>query len=240
VGPVLQYRHRRHEDRHQRWDRSARAERFEPYRALPAPRLSQRPAAQRLHVPRSTRHAWRASHERLDAGPAVGACLHRPPGLACRHRLGRRIPRGCPAVGAWGMRLGWLLVELTGLTRCVGPSDGTPPQGTRRVADALGAYRQEARARLAHERPATALPRTTAATVTGALGLGGRAPVRHAMLLAPLAAARAHDPCHACMAPALAGLHGTVRPATREAAPGLVASGAPHLGHRHEANGITG
>ena len=59
-------------DRHQRWERSQRAELLEEYRDLQARGLSQRQAADKLHVPRTTLQAWRAWQARLDAWPPGG------------------------------------------------------------------------------------------------------------------------------------------------------------------------
>lgn len=62
------------------------------------------------------RHGGRI-RESLAEHPAVVAFFHRAPGLAFLHRLVLGIPLGCTEVGACGMRLGCLLVQLTGLDR---------------------------------------------------------------------------------------------------------------------------
>src|SRR5205823_3872756 len=105
------------------------------------------------HVPRSTLQAWRAYHERLDEHPAVVAFFHSAPGLAFLHRLVLGIHLVCTEVGACGMRLVCLLLQLTGLNRFVGASYGTQHQVNRRVEEAIVAYRQEESTRLAQEMP---------------------------------------------------------------------------------------
>jgi len=233
VGTVIQYPQRSNEDRHQRWDRLERAELFEQYRDLQAQSLSQRQAAKVLHVPRSTLQAWRAYQERLDACPAVGAFFQSPPGLAFLHRLVLGIHLVCTEVGACGIRLVCLLLELTGLNRFVGTSYGTPQQVNRRVEEAIVAYRQEESARLAHEMPAKALTLTKDETFPGGLCLVGIEPVSHSILLEQLAPARDHDTWNAFMAPALAGLNCTVIQSTSDEAPGLLAYVEHHLGAHH-------
>ena len=163
-----------------------------------------------LDVPRSTLQAWRAYQENLDECPAVVAFFHRVSGLACLHRLVLALHLVCTEVGACGIRLVCLLLELTGLNRFVGTSYGTPQQVNRRVEEAIVAYRQEESARLAHEMPAKALTLTKDETFPGGLCLVGIEPVSHSILLEQLAPARDHDTWNAFMAPALAGLNCTV------------------------------
>ena len=57
VGTVIQYKQRSNDDRHQRWDRIECADLFTQYGGLQAQGLSQRQAATRLDVPRSTLQA---------------------------------------------------------------------------------------------------------------------------------------------------------------------------------------
>jgi hypothetical protein len=61
----------RHVDRHQLWDRFERADLFEHYRDLQAQGASQRQAAKRLQVPRTTLQAWHFWHATLDICPEV-------------------------------------------------------------------------------------------------------------------------------------------------------------------------
>ena len=63
-----------------------------------------------------------AYHDRLDACPAVVACFQSVPGLAGLPRLVIALHVVCVEIGAWGIRLVCLLVQLTGLNRFVGAS----------------------------------------------------------------------------------------------------------------------
>ena len=122
MGTVIQYQQPGNEDRTQRWERLERAALCARYGDLHAQGCSQRQAAKVLEVPRSTLQAWRAYHECLDACPAVVAFFPRAPGLAFLHRLVLGIHVVCTEVGACGIRLVCLLLQLTGLDRFVGAS----------------------------------------------------------------------------------------------------------------------
>src|SRR5512145_210449 len=128
VGTVIQDAQRSNDHHHPRWSRTQRAELFDQYRALQAQGLSLRQAAQALDVPRSTLQAWRAYQASLDEHPAVVAFFHSSPGLAFLHRLVLGIHLVCTEVGACGIRLVGLLLQLTGLDRFVAPSYGAQHQ----------------------------------------------------------------------------------------------------------------
>ena len=174
--------------------------------------VSQRQAAQVLDVPRSTLQAWRAYQESLDACPTVVAFFHSVPGLAFLHRLVLALHVVCVEIGACGIRLVCLLLELTGLNRFVGASYGTQQQVNRRVEEAIVAYRQEESARLAHEMPPKDITVTQDETFTGGLCLVGMEPVSNYILLEQAAQARDQDTWHALMEQALAGLNCTGHP----------------------------
>ena len=171
MGTVIQSQPRSNDDRTPRWDRTRRAELFDQYLALHAQGLSLRQAATALEVPRSTLQAWRAYQERLDAHPAVVAFFHSAPGLAFLHRLVLGIHLVCTEVGACGIRLVCLLVKLTGLDRFVAASYGAQHQINRQVEEAIVAYRQEERERLAKAMPAKDITLTKDETFSGGLCL---------------------------------------------------------------------
>ena len=150
---ISQEQHRGNQDRNQRWARFERADLFTRYGELRTQGVSQRQAAQVLDVPRSTLQAWRAYQDRLDECPTVVAFFQSPPGLAFLHRLVITLHVVCVEIGACGIRLVCLLLELTGLNRFVGTSYGTQQRVNRHVEEAIVAYRQEESARLSHEMP---------------------------------------------------------------------------------------
>jgi len=233
VGTVIQSAQRGNEDRHQRWDRLEHAALWEQYRARQSQGVSQRRAATVLEVPRTTRQAWRAYQERLDACPAVVAFFQSVPGLAFLHRLVLAIHLVCTEVGACGIRLVGLLLKLTGLDRFVGASYGAQHHVNRQVEEAIVAYRHEESARLAHEMPAKDITMTQDETFTGGLCLVGIEPKSNSILLEHLASARDQAPWQPRMEPALAGLNCRVIQSTSDEAPGLLAYVAHHLGAHH-------
>ena len=147
VGTIIQARQQSYEAHHSRWDRLERAARFDQYHELQAQGLSQRQAANKLDVPRSTLQAWQTYQESLDESPAVVAFFQSLPGLAFLHRLVLGIHVVCTEVGACGIRLVCLLLQLTGLDRFVAASYGTQPQVNRQVEEAIVVYRHADSAR---------------------------------------------------------------------------------------------
>ena len=233
MATIIQDKHYGNAARHQRWTRLERADLFTRYDDLHAQGISQRQAAQVLDVPRSTLQAWRMYQERLDGCPTVVAFFQSVPGLAFLHRLVLALHLVCVEVGACGIRLVCLVLELTGLNRFVGASYGTQQQVNRRVEEAIVAYRRDESVRLAHEMPPKDITMTQDETFTGGLCLVGIEPVSNYILVEQAAAARDHDTWHALMEQALAGLNCRVIQSTSDEAPGLLAYVEHHLGAHH-------
>jgi len=233
VATIIQEQHRGNQDRNQRWARFERADLFKRYGELRTQGVSQRQAAQGLDVPRSTLQAWRADQERLDACPEVGAFFHSVAGLAFLPRLVLALHVVCVEIGACGIRLVCLLLELTARNRFVGASYGTQQQVNRGVEEAIVAYRREEHARLAHAMPPKDITLAQDETFTGGLCLVGIEPVSNYMVLEQAAQARDHATWHGLMAQALEGLNCRVIQATSDEAPGLLAYVAQHLGAPH-------
>jgi hypothetical protein len=72
------------------------------------------------------------------------------PGLAFLHRLVIALHVVFVEIGACGIRLVCLFLQMTGLNRFVGASYGTQQQVNRRVEEAIVAYRRDESLRLAH------------------------------------------------------------------------------------------
>ncbi|HSX77425.1 MAG TPA: hypothetical protein VLQ80_02465, partial [Candidatus Saccharimonadia bacterium] len=81
------------------------------------------------------------------------AFFRRVAGLAFLHRWVRALHLVYTEVGACGIRLVCLLVQLTGLDRFVAASYGAQQQVNRQVEEAIVAYRHEESARLAQDMP---------------------------------------------------------------------------------------
>src|SRR5207247_2615097 len=184
-------------------------------------------------VPRSTLQAWRAYQDSLDEHPAVVAFFHSAPGLAFLHRLVLGIHLVCTEVGACGIRLVCLLVQLAGLDRFVAASYGAQHQVNRQVEEAIVAYRREESTRLAKDMPAKDLTLAQDETFTGGLCLVAMDPKSNDILLEQAAQARDQDTWHALMEQALSGLNCHIIQSTSDEAPALLAYVEHHLGAHH-------
>ena len=233
MGTVIQDTQQRNADRQPRWDRFERADLFEHYRELRAQGMSQRQAAQELQVPRTTLQAWRLWHDTLDICPQVAEFFQKGPGLAFLHRIVIAVHLVCVEVGACGIRLVCLLLNLTGLNRFVAASYGAQQQVNRRVEEAMVAYRQDETARLAQDMPRKAITVTQDETFTGGLCLVTMDPESNFIILEQLAQTRDQASWNACMAPALAQLNCQVMQSTSDEAPGLLAYVEHYLEAHH-------
>jgi hypothetical protein len=159
--------------------------------------------------------------------------FHSAPGLAFLHRLVVAIHLVCTEVGACGIRLVCLLINLSGLDRFVAASYGTQQQVNRQVEAAIVTYRQEERTRLAKDMPAKDITLAKDETFTGGLCLVAMEPKSNYILLEQTAQGRDQDTWHALMEKALSGLNCQVIQSTSDEAPGLLAYVAHHLGAHH-------
>ena len=223
VGTVIQDTQQRNYDCQPRWDRFERADLFEQYRELRTQGISERQAAKELKVPRTTLQAWRLWHDTLDICPDVAQFFQSGPGLAFLHRLVMAFHLVCVEVGACGIRLVCLFLNLTGLDRFVAASYGAQQQVNRRVEEAMVAYRHDETARLAKDMPRKAITVTQDETFTGGLCLVTMDPESNFIILEQLAQARDQASWNALMAPALAQLNCQVIQSTSDEAPGLLA-----------------
>jgi hypothetical protein len=233
VETIIQDKRRGNEERHQRWARLERAALFTQYGELHARGVSQRQAAKVLDVPRTTLQAWCAWQEGLDACPHVVEFFESVPGLAFLHRLVLALHVVCVEIGACGIRLVCLVLEMTGLNRFVGASFGTQQQVNRRVEEAIVAYQREETDRLAQQMPPKEITVTQDETFTGGLCVVAIEPVSNSMVLEQAAEARAQDTWSALMDNALTPLKCQVSQSTSDEAPGLLAYVKNHLGVHH-------
>src|SRR5262245_29089429 len=216
-----------------RWDRFERADLFEQYRELRTQGISERQAAKELKVPRTTLQAWRLWHDTLDICPRVAAFFQSGPGLAFLHRLVIAFHLVCVEVGAGGIRLVCLFLNLTGLNRFVAASYGAQQHVNRQIEEAMVVYRQDETARLAQDMPHKDLTVTQDETFTGGLCLITMDPESNFLILEQLAQARDQTSWHAWMAPALAQFNCRVIQSTSDEAPGLLAYVEHYLEAHH-------
>jgi Family of unknown function (DUF6399) len=233
VGTLIQATQQRTPDSQPRWDRLERADLFEQYRELRTQGISERQAAKEIKVPRTTLQAWRIWHDTLDSCPHVAEFFQSGPGLAFLHRLVMGFHLVCVEVGACGIRLVCLFLNLTGLDRFVAASYGAQQQVNRRGEEVMVAYRQEETARLAQDMPRKDLTVTQDETCTGGLCLVTMDPESNFIILEQLAHARDQVMWNALMAPALEQLNCRVIQSTSDEAPGLLAYVEHYLEAHH-------
>ena len=216
-----------------RWDRFERADLFEQYRELRTQGVSERQAAKGLNVPRTTLQAWRVWHDTLDICPHVADFFQSGPGMAFLHRLVVAFHMVCVEVGACGIRLVCLFLNLTGLNRVVAASYGAQQQINVQIEQAMVAYDHDETARLAKAMPKKDLTVTQDETFTGGLCLITIDPDSNFIILEQLAQARDQVSWNDAMAPALAKFNCRVIQSTSDEAPGLLAYVEHYLEAHH-------
>jgi hypothetical protein len=216
-----------------RWDRFERADLFEQYRELRTQGVSERQAAKELKVPRTTLQAWRVWHDTLDICPHVADFFQSGPGMAFLHRLVVAFHMVCVEVGACGIRLVCLFLNLTGLNRFVAASYGAQQQINVQIEQAMVAYDRDETARLAKAMPKKDLTVTQDETFTGGLCLITIDPDSNFILVEQLAQARDQVSWNDAMAPALAKFNCRVIQSTSDEAPGLLAYVEHYLEAHH-------
>ena len=216
-----------------RWDRFERADLFEQYRQLRTQCISERQAAKELNVPRTTLQAWRLWHDTLDMCPHVAEFFQSGPGLAFLHRLVIAFHMVCVEVGACGIRLVCLFLNLTGLNRFVAASYGAQQQVNVQVEQAMVAYDQHETAHLAKDMPQKDITVTQDETFTGGLCLITMDPDSNFIILEQTAQSRDQTSWNASMEAALARLNCRVIQSTSDEASGLLAYVEHYLEAHH-------
>jgi hypothetical protein len=174
-------------------------------------------------VPRTTLQAWRVWHDTLDVCPHVADFFQSGPGLAFLHRIVIAFHLVCVELGACGIRLVCLFLNLTGLNRFVAASYGAQQQINVQVEPAIVTYRHDETARLANGMPPKDITVTQDETFTGGLCLITMDPESNFLILEQLAQSRDQVSWNAWMTPALAPLNCRVIQSTSDEAPGLLA-----------------
>jgi Family of unknown function (DUF6399) len=233
VGTVIQDTQQRNHDSQPRWDRLERADLFEQYRELRTQGISERQAAKELNVPRTTLQAWRLWHDTLDICPHVAEFFQSGPGLAFLHRIVIAFHLVCVEVGACGIRLVCLFLNLTGLNRFVAASYGAQQQVNLHVEHAMVTYHHDETVRLAQDMPQKDLTVTQDETFTGGLCLITMDPESNFIILEQLAQTRDQTSWNEWMEPALAQFNCRVIQSTSDEAPGLLAYVEHYLEAHH-------
>jgi hypothetical protein len=216
-----------------RWDRFERADLFEQYRALRTQGISERHAAKELKVPRTTLQAWRHWHDSLDICPHVAEFFQSGPGLAFLHRLVIAFHLVSVEVGACGIRLVCLFLQMTGLDRFIAASYGAQQRVNVQIEQAIVDYEQSETPRLAKDMPQKDLSVTQDETFTGGLCLITMDPESNFIILEQPADARDQVSWNQLMVPALEQLNCRVIQSTSDEASGLLAYVEHYLEAHH-------
>lgn len=216
-----------------RWNRFERADLFEQYRQLRTQGLSERQIANQLNVPRTTLQAWRLWHDSLDICPHVADFFQSGPGLAFLHRLVVAFHLVCVEIGACGIRLVCLFLQMTGLDRFIAASYGAQQRVNVQIEQAIVDYDQSETPRLAKDMPQKDLSVTQDETFTGGLCLITMEPESNFIILEQLADGRDQVSWNDAMAAALAKFNGRVIQSTSDEASGLLAYVAHYLEAHH-------
>jgi hypothetical protein len=163
----------------------------------------------------------------------VIAFFQSPPGLAFLHRLVVALHQAFTEVGACGIRLICLLLNLSGLDRFVGASYGGQQRVNQQVENAIVAFSREERDRLAKDMLRKTISVAQDETFTGGLCLVATDLESNYLILEQTAEARDQDTWNRLMANALRGLNCHVLQSTSDEAPGLLAYVANHLAAHH-------
>jgi hypothetical protein len=233
MGTVVQDKPQINPGSQPRWDRFERGDLFEQYRELRTQGVSERQVAKALNVPRTTLQAWRQWHDTLDICPHVAEFFQSGPGLAFLHRLVIAFHLTCVEVGACGIRIVCLFLNLTGLDRFVAASYGAQERVNSQGEHAMVDYRQSETARLAKDMPEKEITVAQDETFTGGLCLITMDPESNFIILEQAAQARDQTTWHDLMAPALAQLNCRVIQSTSDEASGLLAYVEHYLEAHH-------
>lgn len=131
------------------WSRAETAEKVNKYEHGYQHTPSQRQLAKELGVPRTTLQHWLKRQKSIDADPAVVAFFESLAGVVFLHRLVVAAHFVITLVGSCGIRLVCLFLELTGLGQFVAASYGPHHKVSVALQDAVIAFGQEERERLA-------------------------------------------------------------------------------------------
>jgi len=132
-----------------RWSRAEIAEKVDEFEQAYQRTPSQRRLAEELEIPRTTLQHWLKRKSTIDADPEVVAFFESPVGVAFLHRLVLAAHFVMTLLGPCGIRLVCLFLELSGLDQFVAASYGPHQKVSVAMEEAVVAFDQEEKKRLA-------------------------------------------------------------------------------------------
>jgi len=139
------------------YTRATVADRLAQATALEEDGFSQRQQMDGMDVPRSTLRDWQQRQRQIDADPAWVAFFTSPAGEEFLHRTVVALHFVLELVGAGGIRLSSLFLELTRLDRFVAPSYGAQHGVAMRLEEAVVTFGQEEGQRLGATMPSRSI-----------------------------------------------------------------------------------
>ena len=216
-----------------RWSRAAVAAKIAGFEHGYQRTPSQRQLAQKLQVPRTTLQHWLKRKQTLDADPAVVAFFESPAGVAFLHRLVIAAHLVMTLVGPCGIRLVCLFLELTGLDQFVAASYGPQQKVSVSLEQAVVAFGQAEKDRLAAGMPPKQITVCEDETFHPEVCLVAIEPVSNFILLEQYADNRRAETWTRAAAEATAGLPVTIVQSTSDEGRGILHHVKEDLGVHH-------
>jgi hypothetical protein len=216
-----------------RWSREERVEKTTAFEQAYPQTPSQRQLAIDLGVPRSTLQHWLERKAAIDADPELVAFFESPVGVAFLHRLVLAAHFVMTLVGPCGIRLVCLFLELTGLDQFVAASYGPQHQVSVALEEAVVAFEQAERPRLAQGMSPKQITVCQDETFHPETCLVAIEPVSNFILLEKYAADRKADTWTAAMMQATAGLPVEINQSTSDEGRGVLRHVKTDLGAQH-------
>lgn len=214
------------------WSREDVAEKIAEYEQAPA-EASQRQLAEELGIPRSTLQYWLERQGAIDAAPEVIAFFESPAGVAFLHRLVLAAHFVMGLLGACGIRLVCLYLELTGLSQFVAAAYGSQQKVAVGMDKAVVAFGREERNRLAAGMTPKQITVCEDETFHPEVCLVGIEPVSNYILLEKYASNRKADEWTQAIKEATSGLAVEIIQSTSDQGKGIVSHVKNDLGAHH-------
>lgn len=194
---------------------------------------SQRQLAEELGIPRSTLQHWLERKGTIEAAPEVVAFFESPAGVAFLHRLVVAAHFVMGLMGACGIRLVCLYLELTGLSQFVAAAYGSQQKVAMAMEKAVVTFGQEERNRLAANMTPKQITVCEDETFHPEICLVGIEPVSNYILLEKYVSNRKSDEWSKAMKEATSGLQVEIIQSTSDQGTGIVSHVKNDLGAHH-------
>jgi hypothetical protein len=214
------------------WSREEVAEKVANYEQAPAT-ASQRQLAEELGIPRSTLQHWLERKGAIDAAPEVIVFFESPAGVAFLHRLVLAAHFVMGLLGACGIRLVCLYLELTGLSQFVAAAYGSQQTVAVAIEKAVVSFGQAEKVRLAAGMRPKQITVCQDETFHPEICLVGIEPVSNYILLEKYVSNRKADEWTKAMKEATAGLPVAINQSTSDQGKGIVRHVEHDLGAHH-------